>query len=365
MLEPLHIQSGQGAYRVEFAAGGVAALAARLAGAGFAGAVVDRRVAALHAEALAPLLAKTPVLLLDATEAEKTLDGAAKVLEFMQANNFSRRSRLLAVGGGIIGDLSSFSAHVYYRGIRWEFVPTTLLAMADSCIGAKCCLNFSRHKNQIGAFHAPAAVWIATDFLDTLSDGDVRSGYGEIVKLALTVPGGLFGEVGAALDRGGLRNPELPRLIRAALRVKQAVIEKDEYEADRRRILNYGHTFGHVLETLSNYGVPHGLAVAWGLDLANWISVRRGLLSEADYGRIHGFLRRHFPFRLPSGVTAAALVAGAGRDKKAAGGLVNLILPAAPGDLRIVPAALDSRLESEIADHLSTQNDAAAPGGDR
>ncbi len=365
MLEPLLIQSGQGAYRVEFAAGGVAALAARLAGMGFSGVVADRRVAGMYPDALAPLLGAVPVLLADATEEEKTLAGSAKVLEFMQANQFSRQSRLLAVGGGIIGDMASFAAHVYHRGIRWEFVPTTLLAMSDSCIGAKCCLNFNRHKNQVGAFHAPSAVWIAPEFLDTLSDNDIRSGYGEIVKLSLTGPAVFFEEVRGALERGGLRNPELPGLIRKGLRVKQAIIEQDEYEAGPRRILNYGHTFGHVLETLSGYGIPHGLAVAWGVDLANWIAVKKGLLPEAEYAGIHAFVARHFPVSYSRPVTARGLVAGAARDKKAAGGSVSLVLPAASGELRIVPTALDGALEEILDAYLTTQCGQPAARGSR
>jgi 3-dehydroquinate synthase len=363
MLEPLLIHSGQGEYRVEFTQGGVAELAARLAEMNFSGLVIDRRVAGLYADALAPLLVKVPVLLADATEEEKTLTGAAKVLDFMQANNFSRQSRLLAVGGGIIEDLSSFAAHVYYRGIRWEFVPTTLLAMSDSCIGAKCCLNFSRHKNQIGAFHAPSAVWIATAFLGTLSDSDVRSGYGEIVKLALTAPGGLFAEVRDALERGGLRNPQLPGLIRAALRVKQEIIEKDEYEADLRRILNYGHTFGHVLETLSGYEVPHGLAVAWGMDLANWIACRKGLLAPADFAEVHEFLVRHFSGEVRRLPDAAELLQGAKRDKKAAAGTISLILPEKPGTLAIVPTALDGELAAAVADYLQRWSFIRNPAG--
>ena len=351
MPDSLLIHSGQGEYQVDFVET-LPALVARLTPLRFSGMVIDRRVAALYADALASLCAAMPVVQVDASEEEKTLAGAAKVLEFMQANRFSRQSQLLAVGGGIVQDLASFSAHVYYRGIRWGFVPTTLLAMADSCIGAKCCLNLNRHKNQLGAFHAPASVWILTEFLGTLPDNDVRSGYGEIVKLALTAPGGLFGELREALKHGGLRSPQLPGLIRKGLQVKQAIIEQDEYEADLRRLLNYGHTFGHALETLSAYEVPHGLAVAWGMDLANWVACQKGLHAMADFTEVHDFLAQHFGGSLSRPVAASALIEGAKRDKKAAGATVSLVLPQGSGVLAIVPTPLDGALEAIVAEYL-------------
>jgi 3-dehydroquinate synthase len=267
-----------------------------------------------------------------------------------------RQSTVVAIGGGIIQDIATFTAHIFYRGIKWIHVPTTLLAMSDSCIGAKCGINFGAFKNQLGVFHSPTRVLICHKFLDTLFDKDIRSGYGEILKLLLTGSPELFANLQKRLDESGFRNPELPALIYQCLNVKKGVIEADEYETDLRRILNYGHTFGHALEAVTEYEVPHGLAVAWGIDLANFISLRCDLLKEADFRSIHDFVARHFSFRVSRLVSAAELIQGARRDKKVSAGKLNLILLDRPGSLQIVPSAFDATLEANVAEYLGKHN---------
>jgi 3-dehydroquinate synthase len=135
--------------------------------------------------------------------------------------------------------------------------------------------------------------------------------------------------------------------------VKKAVIEEDEYETGYRRILNYGHTFCHSLESLTNHEVPHGLAVAWGVDVANFVAQKRGLLEPLVYARIHAFIQAHFSVAVQAPYDAKQIVAGMGRDKKAAAGQVSLILLAAPGDLRIVQTSLDTDLENDISEYLA------------
>lgn len=351
-MDPLTIRSGQGDYRVEFVPD-LAKLVGELLQIDDAVVMADRQVAARHGGALGPLLASRQVYLVDATEDEKTLDGARRLLDFLQQAGATRRTTVIVIGGGIVQDIAAFATRVYYRGIRWVFAPTTLLAMADSCIGAKSGLNLNGFKNQIGMFNAPSRVLIALPFLETLADADVASGYGEILKLALTGSRRQYEELAAAVDRDGFRGPALGGLIRDSLRVKQGVIEQDEYEADLRRILNYGHTFGHALETASGYEIPHGLAVAWGVDLANHVARSRGLLAESDYQDIHAFIGRHFRVKLRREVPVAELIQGARRDKKVASGKLVLILLAAPGELRITPLDFDARLEAEVAGYLA------------
>lgn len=314
--------------------------------------LVDRNVLHLYEAQLKPFLGGRRHLEVDATEDEKTLAGVGRVVEWLQRSDATKRSTIVAIGGGIVQDLATFSSHIYYRGIRWVFVPTTLLAMSDSCIGAKCGINLGEFKNQLGVFQSPARVLIATDFLRTLSDADVASGYGEILKLMLTGTADGFARLRAVVDRDGLRNRELDALIRDSLLAKKAVIEEDEYESDLRRILNYGHTFGHALESLTAHEVPHGLAVVWGIDLVNHISVARGLLDRDVFEDVHAFARRHLTFPLSRRVGAQELIAAARRDKKAAAGSVNLILLARPGDLRIVSVPFDAALQGQISDYL-------------
>ena len=346
----LPVASAQGDYEVTFHPSVEDAIAAAAA-IDDALYLVDRNVKSLYERELAPILGGR-VLELDATEDEKTLAGVGKVVEFLQKNNATKKSTVVAVGGGIIQDLATFSSHIYYRGIRWAFVPTTLLAMSDSCIGAKCGINLGPFKNQLGVFQSPSAVLIATGFLGTLSDVDVASGHGEIIKLLLTGPAVGYEKLKAILDAEGLRTERLPELIYDSLAVKKQVIEEDEYESDLRRILNYGHTFGHALESLTSHEVPHGLAVAWGIDLVNHIAVRRGMLDRATFDDVHAFVGRHFRFTLSRRVSSAELIAASRRDKKAAGGTVNLILLERPGSLRIVPVPFDAALEQQVAEYL-------------
>ena len=348
--ESLRIRSSQGEYAVHFQPSIVEVVKRVMAveGALF---VVDRKVADAYRDALAPVLAADP-LLIDATEEEKSLDGVGKVAAWLLSKRANRNTMMVVIGGGVTQDLASFTAHIYHRGMRWVFVPTTLLAMSDSCIGAKNGINFSHAKNQLGAFHSPAAVHVCVDFIRTLNAGDVASGFGEVLKLALTGSEALFADLAGALDRDGMETPELPRLIQACLAVKKRFIEEDEYDTGVRRQLNYGHTFGHALESLTSHEVPHGQAVAWGCDLINFLAVRRGLLEEPIRARIHGVIQKHFACRLPRAVNAKELVAAAKTDKKVAGGAVSLVFLERPGTLSLHKTFLDEALEAQVAEYL-------------
>ncbi len=316
--------------------------------------VIDRNVAELHADALAPLVESRPTLLLDALETTKTLDGVVQIVDWMLEQSCTRSSTVIAIGGGIIQDAVTFTSHIYYRGIRFILLPTTLLSMSDSCIGAKCGINHGSFKNQLGILHAPNDVRIATPFLDTLHDNDVRSGYGEIVKLALTENATDIDWVIGSVDRDGLRGPELLAMIRRCLEIKKVVIEEDEYETDLRRILNYGHTFGHALEALTDHAVPHGLGVAWGIDLVNHLSIRRGFPIK-DFGSLlHDFIDRHLAFELADFPTAEALIDMTRRDKKVAAGQLNLVLLRGPGDLVIEPTPFDDDLMEGVREFLES-----------
>lgn len=318
--------------------------------------LIDSNIAKLYADRLAPLLNNLPTLAIDATEDEKTLAGVTRALNFYQRNNCVKQSTVVAIGGGIIQDIATFSSHIYYRGVKWMHVPTTLLAMSDSCIGAKCGINLNEFKNQLGVFNSPSRVLICVKFLDTLSDNDIRSGYGEILKLMLTGSVELFDGLKGCVNQHGFRNPELATFIHQSLSVKKSVIEIDEYETDLRRILNYGHTFGHSLEAITQHEIPHGIAVAWGVDVANFISLRQGLLAEADYRAIHDFISRHFSYRISCNVSVVDLIRGAQRDKKVSDGKLNMALLEHPGNLRIVPIAFDRWLETTLTEYMNNSH---------
>lgn len=355
-LKPLAIRSGQGDYSVTFPSD-IVELVEEMMGVPRSVVVIDSYVASLYEEALAPLLRSRPTLQVEATEEKKTPLGVTLTWEFLQNADATKQTNIIVIGGGIIQDIAQFSAHNYYRGLGWYYAPTTLLAQADSCIGAKCGINFGSFKNQLGVFHSPSHVWVCPTFLETLSEVELRSGYGEIIKLHLTRSGPeLFHELAAEIDANGWCNPKLACFIRQSLVVKKGVIEEDEYERDLRRILNYGHTFGHSLEAITHHSIPHGAAVVWGMDLVNFLALRQGLIAEDHYLYIHGFFSRHFDCRISKKIAANELVDATRRDKKVADGKVNLVMPDRLGGLCIVPTSYDSRLTTDVGDYLAKHN---------
>ena len=313
--------------------------------------VVDARVAELH-PAILTGVKKGRVYALPATEEEKTLAGVERMSLFLQEGGASKRSALVVIGGGIVQDIGTFAAHIYYRGIPLHYAPTTLLSMADSCIGAKCGVNLGRYKNQLGFFRSPARVYVWPGFLETLAPDDIRSGLGEIVKLAVISGPESFELLERRFERYGTAVDSIDEAIHASLETKRRVIEIDEYERDLRKTLNYGHTFGHALEAVTKNEVPHGLAVAWGMDVANYVALRKGLLPEPVFQRVHAVLARWFSLDVKREYDAGALLESMRRDKKAAGETVTLILPKALGDLQLVKTPLDSELGALIADYI-------------
>lgn len=350
-MKELVIRSAQGLYPVRFHAD-FTALARELLGVPRAVLVIDRNVAAAYRQELAAVFAAVPTHEVAVSEDEKTLEGCARVLTFLQQQNANRETTLLAVGGGVLQDICTLCAHLYYRGLRWYYYPTTLLGMADSCIGAKASINFNGFKNQLGVFHSPNAVGILPAFLASLPEHELRSGWGEIVKLHLIGSAEHLRHLTTILESEGWRSPRLVELIHASLEVKQAVIEVDEFDQGIRRTLNYGHTFGHALEAITNHAIPHGLAVAWGMDLINFLALRAGLMAETDFATIHQLLARHFAWRLPRDVNAEELIAATRRDKKISGGKLNLAVLRRPGEMVMHPQAYDAGLSAQVADYL-------------
>jgi len=314
--------------------------------------VVDSNVLDLHSHALKPLTSAHPTLALEPTEETKSLSGVASLVEWLIDQRAVRSSTIIAIGGGCIQDLVSFTSHVYYRGINWVFLPTTVLAQSDSCIGAKSGINFLPFKNQLGALHSPRAVYVCEEFLQTLPDQELASGYGEIVKLSVTSSRHFLANLETALGDGGLRNPHLLELTRASLRAKQEIIEQDEYESDLRRVLNYGHSFGHALEVLSGHRVPHGLAVLWGIDVINALGVHWGDTPRHLRDRLHHLIATHFEYTLPLAPTAEELVDAVRRDKKVAHGQMHFAVLREEGVLVIEPRELDEILVHQVQDVL-------------
>lgn len=355
-LPPLTIESAQGPYEVRFERS-VDAVVSAVSGLRNFVVVADRNLERLYGDSLRPLLVEYPALFVDAVEEKKNPDGVIDIWNFFLASNCTRQTDVVVFGGGITQDLVQFAAHNFHRGLRWHFVPTTLLGMADSCIGAKCGINLGFYKNQLGVFHSPTSVWVCEEFCRTLSDTDVRSGYGEILKLHLTRSGPeLFADLEHAIEHDGFRNTHLPLFIRRSLEVKKGVIEEDEYERDLRRVLNYGHTFGHALEAITQHAIPHGLAVAWGMDIVNFIAWQTGKISVDHFERVHNFICRHFRWRLENSVDPVKLIDATRRDKKNRNGKLTLVLPRTLGTLLIEQHEYDADLTCLVTEYLRSFN---------
>jgi 3-dehydroquinate synthase len=242
--------------------------------------LIDRNVFNLHFYSMNDIDPER-ILLADATESFKTLVGVINVIDFLASRDITKGETLVVVGGGIIQDVGAFVGAAFKRGTKWIYFPTTLLSMCDSCIGGKTGINHNGAKNQVALFSSPSQVIINSNFIDTLSDKEILSGLGEIAKLLAT--GGwdflqLFNyNVKKALEKD---KKALKVLILLSLSVKKAVIEEDEFELSHRRVLNYGHTLGHAVESLSDYRIPHGQAVTIGMMVINELCVRHGIMSK-------------------------------------------------------------------------------------
>jgi 3-dehydroquinate synthase len=259
---------------------------------------------------------------------------------------------VIAIGGGIVQDIAAFSASILYRGVEWIFVPTTLLAQADSCIGSKTSINLGDKKNLIGNFYPPAQILIDTTFLETLFVDDIKSGIGEILHFYYYADTPLIGELMAEYDRLLVERSRLRRYIRESLQIKKVVAENDEFDRGERNKFNYGHTFGHALESASHYAIRHGLAVTVGMDLANYLSLRLGRMTLDCFNELHAVLRRNFPDTNLRDLDLNDYVRALSKDKKNLGSDVVCILASGPGHLEKVRLRLDKDLRQIIESYF-------------
>jgi 3-dehydroquinate synthase len=248
--------------------------------------VVDSNVWHLYKDGCLQSLSASNVVVLPASEERKNLESVEELYDRFMESAAKKNMTLVSIGGGIIQDITGFAATTLYRGINWIFLPTTLLAQADSCIGSKTSLNYKRFKNLVGTFYPPSEVFIYSPFLTTLQEIDFFSGLGEVVKLHIMGGHETTAELIDLLPRILEREPEaLMTCVRKSLWIKQSYMEGDEFDLGRRNLLNFGHCLGHALETVSEYAIPHGQAVLIGMVFANIAAEFRGLLSskQADF----------------------------------------------------------------------------------
>jgi len=294
---------------------------------------LDRVVAALGSD-----LAVATLILPDG-EAHKTLATAAHVFAALADLKASRDATIVALGGGVIGDMAGFAAACWMRGIAFVQVPTTLLAMVDSSVGGKTAVDLPQGKNLVGAFHQPRAVIIDTQTLATLPDRELRAGLAEVVKYGALGDATFFAWLESNADALLRRDPQaLAHAIETSCRSKAGIVARDETERGERALLNFGHTFGHALETAGAYGTLHGEAIAIGMVLAARLSAQLGRAPAEDTQRLQALLA-HFglPTALPPGSDAPRLLDLMRLDKKNISGRLRLILWRGIGRAEIVP----------------------------
>jgi len=237
--------------------------------------LVDSKIYQLYMESIFKNFKDAKIVVIEATEENKTVVYALKKIEIIMKYGISKSTRIVSFGGGVVQDLSGFIASILYRGLTWIYFPTTLLAQTDSCIGAKTSINHNQYKNLLGTFYNPSEIFIIPDFINTLEVKDYLSGIGELVKLHIIGGKDSFNKLivkkNDLLER---KSSILNDFISETLQIKKKFIETDEFDKGIRNILNYGHCIGHAIESTTDYIIPHGQAVSLGMILANRLAVR-------------------------------------------------------------------------------------------
>ena len=319
--------------------------------------VSDETVASLHARTLLESLAdggiSATLHTVPAGEASKSMASVETICREMTRDGHDRKSLVIALGGGVVGDLAGFVASVFYRGIPYVQIPTTIVSQVDSSVGGKTGVNIAEGKNLVGAFHQPRLVVVDPETLRTLADREYREGFAEVVKHAAIRDAAMLGEL-AQLDPSSREVPA--DLIARNIAIKARVVEADEHETlGIRALLNFGHTIGHGIEAAVPYGeMLHGEAISLGIRAALFLSERRAGLPPADSATILGLLR-HFglPTRLPDEIATSTILEKLARDKKFSSGSIRFVVLSAAGAAHVSADVTEADLRDAI-EHLRT-----------
>jgi 3-dehydroquinate synthase len=281
--------------------------------------IIDKSVFPLLNERFYSAMNEKNCILITATEENKSYQGIEPIITQLIDQGLRRDSHLVAIGGGITQDITCFIATTFMRGVNWTFVPTTLLAQADSCIGSKSSINFGRYKNILGTFTPPNKIVISNEFLHSLSDDDFKSGVGEIIKLLI-----VDGQIPAPES---ISRENIDQYVLQALLIKKCYIEIDEFDKGPRQILNYGHCIGHGIESATNFNIPHGIAITMGMDVANKFAYLENLITSDQYNQMHRVLFANYKEFAGVFIDTEKVCQAMTKDKKNTGSKINLILP--------------------------------------
>ena len=307
--------------------------------------LIDQNVRNLYQEAFS-LIDERRILSIESSESQKTYGNIEPIFMRLLKAGFRKNCALTVIGGGVLQDIGGFVSSVLFRGISWDFIPTTLLAQCDSCVGSKSSVNIGSYKNQIGTFYPPRRINIPFDVLNTLPEYEIRSGLGEMIKLAIIAGEEPFTKLKEQLARFKDDRSAIEEMVFDSLNFKKSYVEKDELDQGVRNLLNYGHTFGHAYESATDYEIPHGIAVVLGIVTATYFSQELKLCAKGHFEEIHGFLREYYiPYQshlLKSDLES--VFSAMRRDKKNTDNRVHCILTRGLGKMEKVPLEMETQV---------------------
>jgi len=315
--------------------------------------IVDDNIAKLYGDRLSNILNSGRVLKITATERNKSLDCFPAYIEALVKIGVRREQMLVAIGGGIVQDITCFIAAIMLRGLPWIFYPTTLLAQADSCIGSKSSINSGELKNILGTFTPPNEVVIDVNFLNTLQEKDLFSGIGEMIKAHAIDSPISFNEISLHYDEILRDFVAMEGFIHKSLLMKKKLIEVDEFDKGPRNVMNYGHSFGHAIESATNFEIPHGIAVTIGMDIANYVAFGLGVSNKEHFDRMHKLLDKNCKSFRNVPINIDSLIIALSKDKKNSATQLRLILPDMNGVIGIGFYDNDYKLYSIIDQYLT------------
>ena len=288
--------------------------------------IIDNKVKSLYSESLEITLQTHSYIGIDATETQKSYQEIIPIIQELIEKGFRKNHRLIAIGGGITQDITAFISSIMYRGVSWLFFPSTLLSQGDSCIGSKTSINFEKFKNQIGGFYPPNKIFIYPQFINTLSEAEIRSGIGEMLHYFIVAGKSDFEMFRDKYQKAFTDKEVLAEIVSRSLEIKKSYIEIDEFDRNERQVFNYGHSFGHAIESLTNYRIPHGIAVSYGMDMANYISVKMGFIPEKTRDEIRAVAEYIWEGFDITDVDIETFKKALSKDKKNVGTKLGLIL---------------------------------------
>lgn len=295
---------------------------------------------------------KNNIIAIKANEKSKEFSNLKKIIGELLKKGIKKDSKIIAVGGGVTQDISAFISSILFRGIEWIFIPTTLLAQGDSCIGSKSSINFNQFKNQLGTFYPPSKIFIDFSFLKTLSLNNIQSGLGEISHYLIIGSKKSFSILKNEIDK---KQINFFLLISESLKIKKKLVEIDEYDTNERNIFNYGHTFGHAIESTTNYGISHGIAVSMGIDISNYFSVKYGFLANEKRLEIKSTLKKLWNKNDFKKININKIFSAIKNDKKSTNNSINLILCKDYGQVFKYNTKLNLKFENIIHQYFDSR----------